>query len=57
MAWWARRPQNGVSEHKIGLCEQRQLLAYAGCGRINPANLDASLVRHLSAAVVVITVR
>ena len=30
-------PQNGVSEHKIGLCEQRQLLASAGCGRINPA--------------------
>jgi hypothetical protein len=42
MAWCARRPQNGVSEQKIGPCEQRQLLASAGCGTINPANLGAS---------------
>ena len=43
MAWCARRPQNGVSEQKIRPCEQRQLLASAGCGTINPANLGASL--------------
>jgi hypothetical protein len=35
-------PQNGVSEQKIGPCEQRKLLASAGCGTINPANLGAS---------------
>jgi hypothetical protein len=57
MAWRARRPQNGVSEQKIRPCEQRQLLASAGCGTINQANLGASLIRHLSAAIVVITVR
>ena len=57
MAWCARRPQIGVSEQKIGPCEQRQLLASAGCGRINPANLGASLIRHLSAAIIAITVR
>jgi hypothetical protein len=38
-----KRPQRT----KIGLCEQRQLRASAGCGT-SPANLGASLIRHVS---------
>jgi hypothetical protein len=37
-----KRPQRT----KIGLCEQRQLRASAGCGTINPAKLGASLIRR-----------